>query len=196
MSHGLSPGCSLTTTFPFFYHLASLASFALTEKNGADERELRPLTVSEVHRLLCARDEPSWRRASRVRWSHFRRAHQALAQRYHAVRRARQHPFPSNPQTQSIVLVGLEELTPERWEQLGPLFPQQASTGRPAIEHRLIVEGIVWVIRTGSSWRNLPARFGPWQTVASRYQLWRKEGRWARILQILQQPAVPVTSSA
>ena len=132
----------------------------------------------------------------RLRWSRYRRAHQALAQRYHVVRRARQHPFPSHQETQPIAVVGLEELTPERWEQLYPLLPQQASTGRPAVEHRLIVEGILWVIRTGSSWRDLPARFGPWQTVASRFQLWRKEGRWARILQVLQQPTVPLTSSA
>lgn len=95
-----------------------------------------------------------------------------------------------------ILLAGLETLTPERWEQLGPLLPQQAATGRPAVEHRLIVEGILWIMRTGSAWRELPARFGPWQTVASRYQRWRKEGRWARILQVLQRAEVPITSSA
>src|SRR5947209_8695117 len=87
--------------------------------------------------------------------------------------------------------------TPLPGDPLGPLLPQQAATGRPAVEHRLIVEGILWVMRTGSAWRELPARFGPWQTVVSRYQRWRKEGRWARMLQVLQQPAeMPITSSA
>jgi len=95
-----------------------------------------------------------------------------------------------------IRLAGLEALTPERWEQLEPLLPQHAATGRPAVEHRLIVEGILWIMRTGSAWRELPARFGAWQTVASRYQRWRKEGRWARILQVLQRAEVPITSSA
>jgi transposase len=56
------------------------------------------------------------------------------------------------------------------------------------MEHRLIVEGIWWIMSTGSSWRDLPARFGPWQTVSSRYQRWWKEERWTLLLQALQQP--------
>ncbi len=39
--------------------------------------------------------------------------------------------------------------------------------GRPAVDHRLIVEGMLWVVRTDSSWRELPERFGPWSTVSS-----------------------------
>lgn len=152
--------------------------------------------MPEIHRLLQAVHEPDWRRGLSLHWSRFRRVHQAIAQHCHVARRARQHPLPPDRVAEAIPLASLEELTAERWERLRPLLPQQASTGRPAVEHRLIVEGIVWVIRTGSSWRALPQRFGPWQTVASRYQRWRKEGRWARILLVLQRPAVPITSSA
>ena len=86
-----------------------------------------------------------------------------------------------------MMVIGLPELTAERWERLRPLLPPQASTGRPALEHRLIVEGILWIISTGSSWRDLPARFGPWQTVSGRYQRWRKDGRWTLLLQAFQQ---------
>ena len=93
-------------------------------------------------------------------------------------------------------MLGVEELTPERWERLRPLLPPQALTGRPAGNHRLIVEGILWVIRTGSLWRMLPERFGPWHTVESRYRRWCKDGRWARMLQVLQRPDIPITSSA
>jgi Putative transposase of IS4/5 family (DUF4096) len=152
--------------------------------------------VPEVQRLWQAQDEPRWRQALRLRWSRFRRAHQAVAKRCHVTRRARQHPLAADRVIEPIHLAGLPTLTPERWDQLCPLLPQQAATGRPAVEHRLIVEGILWIIRTGSAWRELPERFGSWQTVASRYQRWRKEGRWARMLQVLQQPAVPITSSA
>lgn len=152
--------------------------------------------MPEVHRLLQALHEPDWQRALRLHWSRFRRVHQAMAQRCHVRRRARQHPLPSDRQASPIPLAPLEELTQERWEHLRPLLPRQASTGRPAVEHRLIVEGILWVIRTGSSWQDLPERFGPWQTVASRYHRWRKEGRWARVLQVLQRPEVPILSSA
>jgi transposase len=51
-------------------------------------------------------------------------------------------------------------------------------------------------MRTGCSWRSLPERFGPWQTLVSRYQRWWKEGLWARILPILQAQEVPIASSA
>ena len=152
--------------------------------------------MAEVHRLLHVWGEPGWRRALRLHWSGFRRVHQARAAHAHVLRRARQHPLPSLTAPPPLALPSLQELTSERWELLRPLLPPQASTGRPASEHRLIVEGILWVIRTGSSWRTLPERFGPWSTVVSRYRTWRKEGRWARILHVLQGPAVPITSSA
>jgi len=90
----------------------------------------------------------------------------------------------------------LRELTTEVWEQLCPLLPQPASTGRPAGDHRRIVEAILWVMRTGSSWQALPEQFGPWHTVATRHLRWCKEGRWARMLLVLQLPAILITSSA
>jgi transposase len=87
-------------------------------------------------------------------------------------------------------------LTEEHWALLYSLLPpQKPQTGRPATDHRLIVEGMLWVARTGSSWRELPARFGPWSTVASRYQRWVKEGLWTHILQVLL-PAEPVFLSS
>jgi hypothetical protein len=152
--------------------------------------------VPEVHRLWQAQGQPSWRQRLRLHWSRFRRAHQAVAKRCHVADRARQHPLPSERVAEPIPLASLAELTTERWEHLSPLLPPQATTGRPAVEHRLIVEGILWVMRTGSAWRDLPQRFGAWQTVVSRYQRWRKEGRWARMLQVLQRAEVPITSSA
>jgi transposase len=76
------------------------------------------------------------------------------------------------------------------------LPPQKPQTGRPAIDHRLMVEGMLWVVRTGSSWRELPERFGPWSTVSSRYQRWWKEGLWARILQVLLPSEASFLSSA
>jgi transposase len=85
-----------------------------------------------------------------------------------------------------ILIPGLPALTDEHWQQLRQFLPpQKPQTGRPASDHRLIVEAMLWVASSGSSWRELPARFGPWTTVASRYQRWVKEGLWTRILQVL-----------
>jgi transposase len=82
------------------------------------------------------------------------------------------------------------ELSDEQWARLAPLLPpQKPKTGRPAHDHRRIVEGIRWILRTGSPWRDLPQRYGPWRTVASRFYRWRKAGVWDRVLAELQRQA-------
>jgi transposase len=69
------------------------------------------------------------------------------------------------------------ELTDAQWAKLAPpLPPQRPRMGRPPKDHRLIVEAIVWLDRTGAPWRDLPAEYGPWVTVASRFYRWRWRG--------------------
>jgi transposase len=80
------------------------------------------------------------------------------------------------------------ELTDPQWERLRALLPpQKPHTGRPARDHRQIVNGILWIIRTGAPWRDLPERYGSWQTVASRFYRWRKAGLWERLFAAVQQ---------
>lgn len=82
------------------------------------------------------------------------------------------------------------ELTDAQWAKIVPhLTPQRPKTGRPAIDHRLIIEAIVWRLRTGSPWRDLPPRFPPWQTVYTRFRRWQQAGIWDRILAALQAEA-------
>ena len=79
------------------------------------------------------------------------------------------------------------DLTNEQWEQIAPFLPpQKPKTGRPAKDHRQILNGILWVLRTGAPWRDLPERYGKWTTVYSRFQRWRKNGVWDRIFAELQ----------
>jgi transposase len=74
--------------------------------------------------------------------------------------------------------------------QLAPVLPpQKPATGRPAHDHRRILEGMLWVMRTGSAWRFLPEQFGPWQTIHSRYQRWGKAGLWEQIAALLHPEA-------
>ncbi len=155
------------------------------------------MSVAELRRLLQALRQPEEQREKRLWWSRFRRTHQAVAKRCHQARRARQAPLPFSTNPRPIRVLGLPGLTEARWKQLQPLLPpQKPQTGRPAQEHRQIVEGILWKIQTGSSWREMPERFGPWSTLASRYRIWRKEGRWTRMLQVLQASEELFLSSA
>ena len=76
----------------------------------------------------------------------------------------------------------MSALTAAQWEKLRPLLPpQKPRPGRPANDHRTVVHGILWVLRTGSPWRFLPERFGSWQTVSSRFYRWQQAGVWDRI---------------
>lgn len=141
--------------------------------------------------------EPEKQREPRLWWSHFRQDHQAKARAGHVQRRARQAPLAPSLLPEAIRLPGLPTLTDAQWEQLRPLLPaQKPRTGRPATDHCLVVGGMLWVVRTGSSWRELPERFGPWSTVASRYQRWCKAGIWTLILHVLQVHEIPISSSA
>lgn len=66
-----------------------------------------------------------------------------------------------------------------------PLLPV-AGVGRPAVSRRRLIDGIRWRVRTGSPWRDLPAEYGPWQTVYGLFRRWQREGVWAVVLTSLQ----------
>ena len=79
------------------------------------------------------------------------------------------------------------ELSDAPWERLRPLLPPQCpETGRPAHDHRTIINAILWRLATGVPWRDLPERYGPWQTVYSRFRRWQRGGIWDRLLAALQ----------
>jgi transposase len=79
-------------------------------------------------------------------------------------------------------------LSDAQWARIVPLLPpQKPHTGRPNHDHRTFLAGMLWILQTGSSWRDLPAQFGPWHTVYGRYQRWRRAGIWQQVLDILSQ---------
>ena len=82
------------------------------------------------------------------------------------------------------------DLSDRQWERLRSFLPpQKARTGRPAKDHRTILNGILWVLRTGSPWRAMPERYGSWKTVSSRFYRWTRAGVLDRILAALQRQA-------
>ena len=79
------------------------------------------------------------------------------------------------------------ELTDAEWALLVPLLPpEKPKTGRPSKGHRQIVDGILWRLGTGAPWRDLPERYGPWQSVYTRFRRWRLAGVWDRVFAALQ----------
>jgi len=77
------------------------------------------------------------------------------------------------------------ELHPMLWKVIEPLLPHpthHGGPGRPWHDHYTIINGILWMLHSGAPWRDLPQRYGPWQTVYDRFNRWRKDGTWARLV--------------
>jgi transposase len=79
------------------------------------------------------------------------------------------------------------QLTDEQWAAVQDLLPKRtATTGRKPSDPRLMLNGIFWILCTGAPWRDLPLRFGPWQTVYDHFRNWRRDGVFHRIVVALQ----------
>lgn len=70
------------------------------------------------------------------------------------------------------------ELTDDEWNRIVDLLPPEntGKQGRPRKDNRTIVNGMVWIARSGAPWRDLPERYGPWETVYSRFRKWIEDG--------------------
>lgn len=79
-----------------------------------------------------------------------------------------------------------EVLTDAQWALIEPLMPSnEGRRGHPFGDHRRVFEGIVYKFRCGVPWRDVPDRFGPWQTLWKRHRRFSGDGTWDRILTTL-----------
>jgi transposase len=79
------------------------------------------------------------------------------------------------------------DLTEAQWAVLEPLLPRGKKPGRPPVRSkRKLIDGIRFRTRTGIPWRDLPERYGPWQTVYTLFRRWQRDGTWHRIFEQLQ----------
>jgi transposase len=86
------------------------------------------------------------------------------------------------------------DLTDRHSERLEPLLPPQrppkgSQGGRPVVSHRRTINGLLWLDRSGAPGRDIPERYGPWSTLATRFFRWREQGLWQRSLDALQEQA-------
>lgn len=78
------------------------------------------------------------------------------------------------------------ELTDAQWEAVEDLLPSRKARGRKPRPSRDMLNGMMWILRTGAPWRDLPERYGPWETVYGRFRRWTLDGVITRILKRLQ----------
>lgn len=78
------------------------------------------------------------------------------------------------------------ELTDEQWSVIGPLVPGKVGDpGRSGADNRLFVNGVLWVLRSGAHWHDLPPRYGKYKSVHKRFTRWAASGVWERIFEVL-----------
>lgn len=83
------------------------------------------------------------------------------------------------------------EISDEEWERLEKYFPARelGQMGRPRNDDRQMLNGIIWIVRSGAPWRDVPERYGSWNTVYSRFVQWEKTGLFQKILDELGEEA-------
>jgi transposase len=73
-------------------------------------------------------------------------------------------------------VVRRHELTDEQWQVIQPLLPASGAKGRPRVDDRRVINGMLFKAKTGVAWRDLPERYGPWKTVYNRFWRWSRSG--------------------
>ena len=78
------------------------------------------------------------------------------------------------------------ELTPAQWSRIAQLLPgKTGDPGRSGVDNLLFVNGVLWVLRSGAHWHDLPERYGKWKTLHKRFTRWAKAGVWERVFEHL-----------
>jgi hypothetical protein len=140
--------------------------------------------VPEIRLLVLVAGTDEAERRFRLGWSRWRGARQAVAKRCYIARESLLETPSSAANRAPMTMLGM--LTDTEWERASSLLPaQRPPVGRPRHDHRTIHGGILWVLRTASTGREMPACFGKWNTAYVRYRLWHRQGLWSRLLDAL-----------
>jgi transposase len=85
------------------------------------------------------------------------------------------------------------DISDEKWAIINPLLRQKKKDprGRKPKDDRLMLNGVLWILKTGAPWRDLPPEFGPYQTVHRRFLQWARAGTWDEVLLELAKDADP-----
>lgn len=90
----------------------------------------------------------------------------------------------------SLTILHRHDLTDWQWQQLQPLLPKpQGFGGRPRLDDRIFLNPLLWLLRTGCPWCDLPPYYGNWNSISTRFYRWNARALWARLLSRLQELA-------
>ena len=81
------------------------------------------------------------------------------------------------------------EISDFTWHRICDMLPGKSTdVGRTAQDNRQFLNAVLWLARSGAPWRDLPERYGPWNSVYQRFRRWAKKGVWKQIFEELQEP--------
>lgn len=90
-------------------------------------------------------------------------------------------------------MIRRHELSDAEWEFIRPLLPESLR-GRKRLDDRSVLNGIVWKFRTGTAWRDVPERYGPWHTLHTRFRRWALDGTLEHMLRLASEIATDSAS--
>ncbi len=80
------------------------------------------------------------------------------------------------------------DISDRMWKLLQPHLPgRQGSTGRTARDNRQFINAVIWILRTGAPWRDLPPEYGDWKNTNRRFCRWRDKGVWEKLFNLFVQ---------
>ena len=81
------------------------------------------------------------------------------------------------------------EISDINWVRIAPLMKgKPGDVGRSSADNRIFINTVIWIVRSGAAWRDLPARYGAWNSVYQRFRRWAKTEHWQTIFEALQEP--------
>ena len=86
-----------------------------------------------------------------------------------------------------------KELTEAQWNKIKFMFEEKAKVGRPQLNPRIVFNAIMWILKSGARWRDLPARYGNWNSVYHKFRLWCSLGLFERLLKLINANAKEAT---
>ena len=78
-----------------------------------------------------------------------------------------------------------KELTDAQWNRIKFVFEEKAKVGRPQLNPRIVFNAIMWILKSGARWRDLPARYGNWNSIYHKFRLWCSQGLFEKLLKLI-----------